>query len=463
MTYLKKFAIPRVGADIDEARIVAWLVPSAKAFIQGQTLLEIETDKSVIEVPAEEDGVMRAHLFGEGDIISFDTPVAEIEVEGELPNEEEDVSQAVVDSEGAAPDVSARVVSNHGPEKWARSADAVVPDAVQTAKDGRQHTARHGRVSASPIAKKMAAIRGLDLTRIKGTGPNGRITRADVAAVSGGASVTSASITDTAVANSVLCRSRYGDIYINLCRASEDVPEVPVTAVLLHGMFGDTDTWASVVNLLNRAGIRVALLDLPGHGKTPSNAGNFDEVVDAVVEILDRDIEGPIALIGHSFGAAVAARSAVRLGQRLQSLLMLAPVGLGSEINQSFLSGVMNAVTEAALARELRKLTQTPANLSASYLSALRARLKERELVLNALCAGISRNGIQQIDISEDLAQLGCPVVIQQGRYDRIIPWEQVLDAPPQVALHMLPKAGHMPHWESPALSAEIMIDTLKR
>src|SRR5690606_5046101 len=154
---------------------------------------------------------------------------------------------------------------------------------------------------------------GLDLTRIKGTGPNGRITRADVIAVSGGASATSASITDTAPANSVLCRSRYGEIYINRCRASEDVPEVPVTAVLLHGMFGDTDTWASVVNLLSRAGIRVALLDLPGHGKTPCNAGNFDEVVDAVVEILDRDIDGSIALIGHSFGAAVAARSAARL------------------------------------------------------------------------------------------------------------------------------------------------------
>ena len=122
-----------------------------------------------------------------------------------------------------------------------------------------------------------------------------------------------------------------------------------------------------------------------------------------------------------------------------------------------------NADTDEALARELRKLTEETSSLSTSYIQVLRTRLQRRSRDLSALCASLSRNGVQQVDISGDLARLSCPAVIIQGRSDSIIPWQHALSAPPRTALHLLPGVGHMPHWESPGLVSEIILNALTR
>lgn len=463
MSYTKKFTINRVGADVDEARIVAWAVAPGAAFRAGDILLEIETDKSVIEIPADEDGTMRAHLYSQGDTVDFETPVAELEVEGEPPEQEEQAApEAGVES---ASDASAASRPPSGaPTGWGgeagtgTDADTSAPAAYRPQPDSGT-----GRIVATPAARAMAEESGADLSRITGTGPNGRITRVDVAAVLCGGAVGAASASArSGSAGTGLVSSRHGEIHVRAWapRRSEAAPDAP-EAVLLHGMFGDIDTWAATASSLSRAGLGVTALDLPGHGNSPSNASSVEQVVDAVTEVLQERVPGPVALIGHSFGAAVAARVAGRLGERLRSLVMLAPVGLGTEISQSFLDGMINARTEEALARELRKLTETFTNLSGPYLRTLQARLHERSLVLNALCAALSHNGVQQIDITGDLVRLGSPVTIIQGRNDGIVPWQNILNAPPRAALHVLPGVGHMPHWEAPTLALDIMLDAL--
>jgi len=162
--------------------------------------------------------------------------------------------------------------------------------------------------------------------------------------------------------------------------------------------------------------------------------------------------------VGHSLGAAVAARAASAHNLGLRALVLISPIGLGTEIEQGFLDGMTHAASLEALKREMRKLTVRALPSGSDYLSSLRQRLSTRSESLIALCRGVSRNGVQQVDITPDLAQVPTPVAIIQGRQDAILPWTHALNAPPRVALHLVPQAGHMPQWEASELTLEVII-----
>ena len=511
MTYTKTFSIQKVSADIDEARIVTWAVAPGTPFKAGDTLLEIETDKSVIEVAAEEDGILQTQLFGEGEVIAFDAPIAEIEVEGEPPKSRDSglaherraeqtgtkpgspepgadptrqapgmhtdaapVSRDASMDAGGVPLTGAAGVNAESAALGAPAGQAAYAAAMQAEAlhDRGSHSASSTRLVATPAARSLAAQAGLELDPSMGTGPGGRITRGDVAAALGSkgaygrdvleARAPGAGMPDVG-APGKLVATRHGDIHLKVRKARQAaMPQFP-TAVLLHGMFGDMDTWAALASTLSAAGIDVVMLDLPGHGESPSNASTVEQVVEAVADVLEETVSGPVGLIGHSFGAAIAARLAGRLHTALHSLSLIAPVGLGTEIGQSFLNGMTNAHTEAAIARELRKLTESSTSVSPAYLRTLRSRLADRQQVLAALCTDIARNGVQQIDISPDLAVIRRPVTLIHGRNDGIVPWSHALNAAPRTALHLIPGVGHMPQWEAPGVSAEIILGTLKR
>lgn len=453
MAYIKHFTIPTIGPDTDSARLVAWFVEPGQTFAVGDTLLEIETDKAIVEVPAEEAGTMKAHLFKEGAMLDLVAPIAQIEVEGEAPPAAELPTDQ---GEDAAPSVPVDM-------DVGRASEAATGAVLAAAPRGRAE-----RIFATPAARSIAAEAGIDLAILEGTGPQGRIVKADVLTMLDSGVVRGLGNERRhapAGPNEMLAKTKHGEIYISQWDARPITSvrrTTPPTAVLLHGMFGDIDTWAAMASTISRAEIPVVAIDLPCHGNSPSNVHTMDEIAEAVAEVVQTQIHGPISLIGHSFGAAVAARIGARLGGRLASIMLLSPVGLGTEIGQSFLSGMTNADTDEALARELRKLTEAASSLSTSYIQILRGRLQRRSRDLSALCASLSRNGVQQVDISGDLAQLSCPAVIIQGRSDSIIPWQHALNAPPRTALHLLPGVGHMPHWESAGLVSEIILNALE-
>ena len=74
--------LPRLGETMEEARVTDWLVAPGAAFRRGDVLLEVETDKTTVEVPAMTDGVLVAQLVAPGDIVDLDAPIAEVEAEG---------------------------------------------------------------------------------------------------------------------------------------------------------------------------------------------------------------------------------------------------------------------------------------------------------------------------------------------------------------------------------------------
>ena len=83
MTSIIDMVVPPTGEAIESARLVRWIILPGQVFKTGDVLLEIETDKSIIEIPALEDGVMIEHLVNADGLLNADTPIARIQVAGE--------------------------------------------------------------------------------------------------------------------------------------------------------------------------------------------------------------------------------------------------------------------------------------------------------------------------------------------------------------------------------------------
>ena len=444
MTRTLDMVVPPTGEALDAARLVAWIVAPGQAFKTGDVLVEIETDKSIIEVPAHDDGIMVEHLVAVDGIVNADTVIARVQMEGE-----------------AAP--AASVAGVAAQSVAAAPADAAAAARAPAASPSLAHPFAQPsgeRKFATPAARRVAAERGVALDAVAGSGPNGRVTVADVgqASASGQGSMQARGAPgDTREA---WASTRHGEVRFTVW---EGIRPDSQTAVLIHGMFGDRDAWASLAHALSRGGLRVLAMDLPCHGATRSQATRFEHIVDAVADTIASQCAGPVNLIGHSFGAAVAARAASRPGMAVDSLVLIAPVGLGTEIDQSFLTGMTHAGTNEAVQRELRKLTVSGMTPSGNFIDALRQATQARREPLIELCREVGWNGVQQLSIAADLAGLQCRCTLIHGRRDAVIPWRHALNAPARTALHLLPDAGHMPQWEAGKLVADIVLEALTR
>ena len=190
-------------------------------------------------------------------------------------------------------------------------------------------------------------------------------------------------------------------------------------------------------------------IDLPGHGSSECNAATFESICDAINEAL-ADL-APVILVGHSYGAAVAATIARRLGQKTQALLLAAPVGLGGTINSSFLDTLASRDSNPLkLGRALAQLTASNEVPPADFVQVLGERLQKRSLQLQEIVKELASNGSQNIDIQKQLEAFIGPTTIIWGRNDKIIDWRESLSVPGNSDHIILANTGHMPHIEQP-------------
>ena len=162
--------MPSMGADMTEGTIAKWLKAEGDQISRGDKLAEIETDKTVVEMEAYADGVLRRITVEEGSLVQVGTVIAYIgDPEDEIP---EAVSDPVVAESDTQP---------------SEQSDAPAPvDSVLAKNDAATEpitavsSVAGSRVKASPIARKIAAEKGIDITTVPGTGPGSRITKADV-------------------------------------------------------------------------------------------------------------------------------------------------------------------------------------------------------------------------------------------------------------------------------------------
>jgi pyruvate dehydrogenase E2 component (dihydrolipoamide acetyltransferase) len=170
--------MPQLSPTMTEGRLAKWLRKPGDAIKAGDVLAEVETDKATMEVEASEDGTIHAFVAELGTDLPVGAPIAVLAKKGEtVPADYKPAGKAAAKAEApaetAAPTPSVAVpapVVMAAPVLPVIAAPAPVAHAVQ----------QGGRVVASPLAKRLAAQQGLDLSRVAGSGPRGRVVAADL-------------------------------------------------------------------------------------------------------------------------------------------------------------------------------------------------------------------------------------------------------------------------------------------
>ena len=185
-------------------------------------------------------------------------------------------------------------------------------------------------------------------------------------------------------------------------------------------------------------------------------------VVDAFDDAT-RDLE-QVNVLGHSLGGALALALADVRPRKVSSLVLIAPAGLGPEIDAAALNGITRATRAESLAPWLRRLTATPEAISDDYAKA--AMISRKDSALRAaqadMAAALFADGTQTFDLRPALGRLTAPTAILWGRQDHILPQSQVISAQGDFALHLLSGAGHVPQIEIPDRVARILMQHLR-
>ncbi|GGB69362.1 pyruvate dehydrogenase complex dihydrolipoamide acetyltransferase [Blastomonas aquatica] len=163
--------MPALSPTMEEGTLAKWLVKEGDTVASGDLLAEIETDKATMEFEAVDEGVIAKIVIPEGtDNVKVGEVIAIIAAEGE------DVS----DAPAAAAPAPAPTASAPTPAPAAKEEAKAEPAPAPTPAPAPAASSDDDRVKASPLAKRIAAAKGIDLATIKGTGPGGRIVKADV-------------------------------------------------------------------------------------------------------------------------------------------------------------------------------------------------------------------------------------------------------------------------------------------
>ena len=178
--------MPKLGFDMKEGTLVRWVKKENDSVNVGDVIAEIETDKATVEVEAYASGILRKWLVGENTVVEVGAPIAIIGTADEP-----------IEAGGSAPKAQAEAPKETVPAK------EVSTPAAAPAKAENGHTATApvsdegypGGVKASPVARRMAEEKGINLAQVAGSGPGGRIVKRDVEGFAPGTEAPAAPIT----------------------------------------------------------------------------------------------------------------------------------------------------------------------------------------------------------------------------------------------------------------------------
>ncbi len=419
--------LPRVDMDMTEGKIAHWYVHNGDRVRRGQVIFEIETDKATMEIEATADGVLQGSDGATGVVLPVGHVVGWILQPGE----------AIPDAGAMPPAVTTDAPSTRAtdtsPQQVAATAASVGNPVVELPQT-------HGKtvLRATPLARSIAWAKGIDLLAVQGSGPSGRVLARDL----GPHDLTAAAELPRTEA-----------LHLHWFNRRAGVP-----LVLLHGFGTASGSWRLLAEQLTD--VPVLGIDLPNHGKSPrSDVADLDAVARKVLQRLDQEGLRAMHLAGHSMGGGVALALAPLLTNRLHSLTLLAPLGLGPQIHGEFIQGLLRASREASLRPWLRLLFGDPARLTASFSATAWSELAspDTRAALVEMAQRLLPDGTQADLLRDRLADLAMPVKLLWGTGDRIVPAEHAAGVPGAVALHLLPGVGHLPQIEAVALVARLL------
>ncbi|MEP7454587.1 acetoin dehydrogenase dihydrolipoyllysine-residue acetyltransferase subunit [Phyllobacterium sp. SB3] len=412
--------LPKVDMDMESGQISRWYAKEGDAITKGQLLFEIETDKAAMEIDAPSSGILRNVTAQEGTTVPVGQAVAWIYAEGESYE-----ASAEVEVQAAAPAKKPETILQ-----------AVTPESAPTSVGGEG-------IRATPLARRLAREAGVDLASVKGSGPKGRIQKQDI-------ELETRAQTDVAKPKAMQVAAKGSDAPLNAVWLREGKDKALAPVVLLHGFGADLNSWRPMLaggNINNS----ILAIDLPGHGdSTLSIPGDLEAIAVQVERTISAYHSGQIILVGHSFGGAVAAEVAVRGNADVQALVLIAPAGLGPEINGDFLSGFVRARSESSLIAWMKQLVEDESLLTKPFVAATLQQsqndaLREAQrLVSDRFFA----DGTQVFSIRQTLDRLSIPVRVIFGAADRVIPASHAAGLPGEIAVHLFAQTGHMPQLE---------------
>ena len=166
--------MPRLSPTMEEGVLAKWTKKEGDKIAPGDIIAEVETDKANMDFPLEDEGVLLKLLVKSGDTVKLGAPVAILGDKGE------DVSALLKEISGGAPTARAAAAA---PAPAAVSAPAAAPavvPAIAAPVPAAALVVSDGRITASPLARRLAGDSGLDIRAIAGSGPGGRIIKRDI-------------------------------------------------------------------------------------------------------------------------------------------------------------------------------------------------------------------------------------------------------------------------------------------
>jgi pyruvate dehydrogenase E2 component (dihydrolipoamide acetyltransferase) len=189
-------SMPKLGFDMAEGTLVRWVKKEGDKVEKGELLAEIETDKATVEVESQFSGVVLKHLVTEGAAVPVGKPIAAVGAAGETVDasalagadavkEEKKAEQSVDQRQSADQGQPTNREPDQPIESQGKPAAKLTP--VEKPVDGNGNLP--GGLRASPLARKLAEERGVNLQAVRGSGPMGRIVKKDIEGAQGGASL----------------------------------------------------------------------------------------------------------------------------------------------------------------------------------------------------------------------------------------------------------------------------------
>ena len=291
------FKLPDIGEGVVEGEVVEWLVKVGDVVAEDDPILSVMTDKATVEIPSPVDGKVISQSAGAGEIIAVGSACIEFKVDGdgnvsaEVEDEPEPAAEPEPETnepEESKPETSAEPDSAASPAAEQTTAATAPLAAASTPSKITGSGTSSGKVLASPAVRKAARQAGIDLATVSGTGPAGRISKADLEAhiestASGGIKISTPGVSQDGITE-IPIRGLRRKIAEQMVKSYTTIPyfdEVDVTELELLRQWMNANRSEGQPKLTYISFIMQALVKAfqSGHGKINSRYDDEAEVM----------------------------------------------------------------------------------------------------------------------------------------------------------------------------------------
>ena len=245
---------------------------------------------------------------------------------------------------------------------------------------------------------------------------------------------------------------KISDLEINFMKNINSKKE---NILFIHGFGGDLNNWMFNQNELSE-NFNTYAIDPPGHGISEKNihSATLDELANLISSFCNENNIESVNLVGHSFGAGISIKTASLNPNLINSLTLISPIGLGKEIDTTYLENFIKAESRRDLKKEISKLYFNSEIITRDMLNEVLKflRIDNVQKTLSKIQNEIIINGEQKDNLIDEINSMKIPVCVIWGKEDQIIPsnHHQVLNDKIKIIIEN--DCGHMAHIEKPSV-----------